>query len=363
MRGFSGGGYRYGFNGKENDNEVKGEGNQQDYGMRVYDPRVGKFLSVDPLYREYPWNSTYAYAENDVIRSTDLDGAEKNVRTFSYYLSDNKPFVKVTSDNYVQPQGTFNTLSLFGWLGLKPQTTKERIASGLVSSYNLPENGTLSFFEFGAGVGKENYARYDYDIGGKQHTRYFESGNIAAMYEYYRKEDEKAGKILNVAAASANLVGAGMLAKAELKAAASEVPAGGVFDINFKRGNLNCAGCTIAGDATLKGFPASALKHGKVYTKDFFKQFGGEKGVQSYYTAEGVVNAMSKLEDGATGVVFGYRGSGRDIIGHYFNVTKQHGNVIFLDFQKPVGNWIQNPSTLMTDYKFKQLYFKNTTGL
>ncbi|HWJ29919.1 MAG TPA: hypothetical protein VNS32_25490, partial [Flavisolibacter sp.] len=41
--------YRYGFNGKENDDEVKGEGNQQDYGMRVYDTRLGKFLSVDPL--------------------------------------------------------------------------------------------------------------------------------------------------------------------------------------------------------------------------------------------------------------------------------------------------------------------------
>jgi len=45
--------YRYGFNGKENDNEVKGSGNQQDYGMRIYDPRLGRFLSVDPLYREY----------------------------------------------------------------------------------------------------------------------------------------------------------------------------------------------------------------------------------------------------------------------------------------------------------------------
>jgi len=69
--------YRYGFNGKENDNEVKGEGNQQDYGMRIYDPRIGRFLSVDPLTKEYPWNSTYAFAENDVIRNLDLDGAEK----------------------------------------------------------------------------------------------------------------------------------------------------------------------------------------------------------------------------------------------------------------------------------------------
>src|SRR5690606_17172303 len=47
-RKYSAGSYRYGFNGKENDNDVKGEGNQQDYGMRVYDPRLGKFLSVDP---------------------------------------------------------------------------------------------------------------------------------------------------------------------------------------------------------------------------------------------------------------------------------------------------------------------------
>ncbi len=40
--------FRYGFNGKENDNEVKGEGNQQDYGFRIYDLRLGKFLSLDP---------------------------------------------------------------------------------------------------------------------------------------------------------------------------------------------------------------------------------------------------------------------------------------------------------------------------
>jgi RHS repeat-associated protein len=54
--------YRYGFNGKENDNEVKGEGNQQDYGMRIYDPRVGRFLSVDPLTKEYPDLTPYPFA-------------------------------------------------------------------------------------------------------------------------------------------------------------------------------------------------------------------------------------------------------------------------------------------------------------
>ena len=46
--------YRYGFNGKENENDVKGEGNQQDYGMRIYDPRLVRFLSEDPITKEYP---------------------------------------------------------------------------------------------------------------------------------------------------------------------------------------------------------------------------------------------------------------------------------------------------------------------
>ena len=73
--------YRFGFNGKENDNEVKGSGNQQDYGLRIYDPRLGRFLSVDPLSEEYPWNSTYAFAENDVIRAIDIEGAEKYIKT------------------------------------------------------------------------------------------------------------------------------------------------------------------------------------------------------------------------------------------------------------------------------------------
>jgi len=72
-----GGDYAYGFNGKMVDKEVKSEGNQQDYGLRIYDTRLGKFLSVDPLSREYPWNSTYAFAENDPINFIDLDGAEK----------------------------------------------------------------------------------------------------------------------------------------------------------------------------------------------------------------------------------------------------------------------------------------------
>jgi RHS repeat-associated protein len=68
--------YRYGFNGQEKDNEIKGVGNSLDFAFRVYDSRLGRFLSIDPLAKSYPWNSTYAYAENRVIDGIDLEGLE-----------------------------------------------------------------------------------------------------------------------------------------------------------------------------------------------------------------------------------------------------------------------------------------------
>ena len=67
---------RFGFNGKENDNDVKGFGNQQDYGMRIYDARIGRFLSVDPLTRHFPWFTPYQFAGNNPISFIDLDGKE-----------------------------------------------------------------------------------------------------------------------------------------------------------------------------------------------------------------------------------------------------------------------------------------------
>lgn len=73
--------YRYGYNGKENDNEVKGEGNQQDYGMRIYDPRLGRFLSVDPIAKSYPELTPYQFASNSPIALIDIDGLEGGLPT------------------------------------------------------------------------------------------------------------------------------------------------------------------------------------------------------------------------------------------------------------------------------------------
>ncbi|MFC4230255.1 RHS repeat domain-containing protein [Parasediminibacterium paludis] len=67
-------GYRYGFNGKENDKDISEGG--QDYGMRISDNRLGRFLSVDPLQKKYPELTPYQFAGNSPIKFIDLDGLE-----------------------------------------------------------------------------------------------------------------------------------------------------------------------------------------------------------------------------------------------------------------------------------------------
>ena len=63
---------RFTFNGKELDPEWE----IQDYGFRLYDNRVGRFLSFDPLAPEYPELTPYQFASNTPIWAIDLDGLE-----------------------------------------------------------------------------------------------------------------------------------------------------------------------------------------------------------------------------------------------------------------------------------------------
>ena len=73
--------YRYGFNGMEKDNELKGNGNAINYEARFFDPRVGRFLSLDPLSKKFPMLSPFQFASNTPIWAVDLDGLEARVYT------------------------------------------------------------------------------------------------------------------------------------------------------------------------------------------------------------------------------------------------------------------------------------------
>ncbi|MFO0449474.1 MAG: RHS repeat-associated core domain-containing protein [Pseudomonadota bacterium] len=67
---------RYGFNGKEIDNEVIENEQWQDYGLRLYNVRLCRFPSIDPLAFEFPWYTPFQFAGNCPIKFIDLDGGE-----------------------------------------------------------------------------------------------------------------------------------------------------------------------------------------------------------------------------------------------------------------------------------------------
>ncbi len=73
--------HRYGFNGMVEDNELKGEGNSYSTLFREYDPRVGRFLSLDPSLDKYPNLSPYVAFADNPIRFVDLDVRDLIIRT------------------------------------------------------------------------------------------------------------------------------------------------------------------------------------------------------------------------------------------------------------------------------------------
>ena len=71
--------YPYGFNGMEKDDELKGSGNSYDFGARIYDPRIGRWLSIDPMQKKYPHLSPYNAFENSPIYFNDPTGNDADV--------------------------------------------------------------------------------------------------------------------------------------------------------------------------------------------------------------------------------------------------------------------------------------------
>lgn len=96
LHGKNDGDYRYGFQGQEGDDEVKGDGNSVNYKFRMHDPRVGRFFTADPLTKNYPGHSPYSFSLNCVINGVELEGLEY------YYTADGTFLGKVGTSQYVR---------------------------------------------------------------------------------------------------------------------------------------------------------------------------------------------------------------------------------------------------------------------
>jgi len=76
-RNYSSDSYRFGFNGMPKDDEMHiAIGTSYDFGARLYDPRVGRWLSLDPLAEKYPSLSPYSFTADNPILFVDPNGEE-----------------------------------------------------------------------------------------------------------------------------------------------------------------------------------------------------------------------------------------------------------------------------------------------
>ena len=118
----SGEGYRYGFNSYEKDDEIKGLGNSIDFGARIYDPRLGRFKSLDPLKRNFPSQTPYRHGNNNPIYLIDQDGKYPN--PIKLILDLLRAFEPLTTNNMVgdlKKNGYFSRGYTIGQFGVSFQ--------------------------------------------------------------------------------------------------------------------------------------------------------------------------------------------------------------------------------------------------
>ena len=72
--------YRFGYQGSEKDDEVKGEGNSYTTYFRQLDPRLGRWLSRDP--KPDAWQSHYTSMDNNPIWHNDVLGDDVGYEKF-----------------------------------------------------------------------------------------------------------------------------------------------------------------------------------------------------------------------------------------------------------------------------------------
>lgn len=149
--------YRYGFQGQEKDDEIKGEGNSYNFGERLLDPRVGRWWSTDNV--EKPWLSPYQFAANNPLNNIDPDGNDEihfYYRTQQMLGKDGKGYTQLTLSSEIIKNNSEHTFFMHSAQGatteFHPFKSDRTPNSGSRSAYdaNLPLSKGTSFF-FGLG--------------------------------------------------------------------------------------------------------------------------------------------------------------------------------------------------------------------
>jgi RHS repeat-associated protein len=121
-----GGLYRYGFIGKEHEDETVG--GDYDFGARMYDSRICRWLSIDPKIFLYPGLTPFNYALNSPILFLDVEGKDPKVAI----ILANK------DGSYYEFDDHYKALEAQGYTVLRAQTGEEALK--LMQQYGTPES-------------------------------------------------------------------------------------------------------------------------------------------------------------------------------------------------------------------------------
>jgi RHS repeat-associated protein len=87
----------FSFNGQEKTDEISGAGNHFAFDERGYDPRLGRWWSVDPLFAKYPAQSPYSFVGNSPILNREIDG-----RDYGVYIDHNAKTIIIKATYYTK---------------------------------------------------------------------------------------------------------------------------------------------------------------------------------------------------------------------------------------------------------------------
>ena len=161
-RNWSSNEYKFGFNGKLNDDEVFGAtGSFQDYGMRMYDTRTCRFWGVDPITKKFPYLTPYQFASNRPIDGIDLDGLE--YYTYKIKFVDGKMVEKKITHDYTNISASLMN-SIHGTEDFYKIYSKGfgNLGRGILYNYEYTDTKTGKTFTEQKFFNKESYYIWDW---------------------------------------------------------------------------------------------------------------------------------------------------------------------------------------------------------
>ncbi|MCK6612158.1 MAG: RHS repeat-associated core domain-containing protein, partial [Bacteroidia bacterium] len=193
-RTWQGGEYRYGFNGKEKDNETYGTGDAYDFGARIYDSRLGRWMSVDPQTSTQPYVSPFRAFANNPIVYADPDGEREYITILIKEKDGSTTMMKVLVSKKVMTDGVKHQIDGLNPASLFYDNEVRYYDFETVVNYNRKEDGTLEFVsQSSPQLIKDNNNDEIEDVQLREYGDYFDlpkEGSNITKYDYLDLEGE-----------------------------------------------------------------------------------------------------------------------------------------------------------------------------